>query len=106
MASCISFEEVIQELSDIIDLSYSAADPVASEFIKDSVTLAIKPAITAASSVCELLECSICTNFMYSPIYQCPNGHTLCFPCKSRVNNRCPICRNELGNIRCLALEK
>ncbi|XP_057826570.2 E3 ubiquitin-protein ligase DIS1 isoform X2 [Cryptomeria japonica] len=36
----------------------------------------------------------------------CPNGHTLCLPCKSRVNNWCPTCRNELGNIRCLALEK
>jgi len=43
---------------------------------------------------------------MYPPIHQCPNGHTLCSECKSRVNNRCPTCRYELGNIRCLALEK
>ncbi|RWW47499.1 hypothetical protein BHE74_00046503, partial [Ensete ventricosum] len=26
--------------------------------------------------------------------------------CKSRVHNRCPTCRQELGDIRCLALEK
>lgn len=39
-------------------------------------------------------------------LLQCPSGHTLCFDCKSRVNNRCPICRKEIGNIRCLALEK
>lgn len=37
---------------------------------------------------------------------QCPNGHTLCSSCKQRVHNRCPTCRYELGNIRCLALEK
>ena len=37
---------------------------------------------------------------------QCHNGHTLCSTCKSRVHNRCPTCRQELGDIRCLALEK
>lgn len=37
---------------------------------------------------------------------QCPNGHTLCSNCKLRVHNHCPTCRHELGNIRCLALEK
>lgn len=37
---------------------------------------------------------------------QCPNGHTLCSSCKTRVDNRCPTCRQELGDIRCLALEK
>lgn len=36
---------------------------------------------------------------------QCPNGHTLCANCK-RVHKRCPTCQFELGNIRCLALEK
>lgn len=37
---------------------------------------------------------------------QCSNGHTLCSACKPRMHNRCPTCRHELGNIRCLALEK
>ncbi|KAG2657952.1 hypothetical protein PVAP13_1KG163600 [Panicum virgatum] len=36
----------------------------------------------------------------------CQNGHTLCSTCKTRVHNRCPTCRQELGDIRCLALEK
>lgn len=39
-------------------------------------------------------------------LVQCSNGHTLCSGCKPRVHNRCPTCRHELGNIRCLALEK
>lgn len=37
---------------------------------------------------------------------QCLNGHTLCSNCKLRVNNCCPTCGEELGDIRCLALEK
>ncbi|KAL5226983.1 hypothetical protein ABZP36_015248 [Zizania latifolia] len=60
----------------------------------------------AASGVHELLECPVCTNSMYPPIHQCQNGHTLCSTCKARVHNRCPTCRQELGDIRCLALEK
>lgn len=43
---------------------------------------------------------------MRPPILQCPNGHTICSSCKHRVDNHCPTCRQELGNIRCLALEK
>ncbi|CAN1793945.1 E3 ubiquitin-protein ligase SINAT3 [Linum perenne] len=58
------------------------------------------------SSVHELLECPVCTNSMYPPIHQCQNGHTLCSTCKTMVHNRCPTCRQELGDIRCLALEK
>ncbi|KAK1374011.1 Sina domain-containing protein [Heracleum sosnowskyi] len=37
---------------------------------------------------------------------QCHNGHTLYSTCKTRVHNRCPTCRQGLGYIRCLALEK
>lgn len=37
---------------------------------------------------------------------QCRNGHTLCSSCKPRVQGQCPTCRQELGDIRCLALEK
>ncbi|KAL3846260.1 hypothetical protein ACJIZ3_003663 [Penstemon smallii] len=57
------------------------------------------------NGVHDLLQCPICANSMYPPIHQCPNGHTLCTNCK-RVHNYCPNCRSELGNIRCLALEK
>jgi E3 ubiquitin-protein ligase SIAH1 len=45
--------------------------------------------------------------FVYILLFlQCHNGHTLCSTCKTRVHNRCPTCRQELGDIRCLALEK
>ncbi|KAL3524412.1 hypothetical protein ACH5RR_017246 [Cinchona calisaya] len=66
----------------------------------------IVPSGIGPTSVHELLECPVCTNSMYPPIHQCHNGHTLCSTCKTRVHNRCPTCRQELGDIRCLALEK
>uniref|UniRef100_A0A6N2M6U4 RING-type E3 ubiquitin transferase n=1 Tax=Salix viminalis TaxID=40686 RepID=A0A6N2M6U4_SALVM len=60
----------------------------------------------STSNMQDLLECPVCFTIMYPPIFQCPNGHTLCSQCRARVKNSCPICRGELGNIRCLALEK
>ncbi|XP_039062631.1 E3 ubiquitin-protein ligase SINAT3-like isoform X1 [Hibiscus syriacus] len=68
-----------------------------------NVSSAVNPSTT---SVHELLECPVCTKSMYLPIHQCHNAHTLCSTCKTRVHNRCPTCRQELGDIRCLALEK
>ncbi|KAL5552286.1 hypothetical protein UlMin_002462 [Ulmus minor] len=62
--------------------------------------------ISPAKSLYRLLECSVCANSMYPPIYQCLNGHTLCSTCKPRAKNKCPTCEQELGDIRCLALEK
>ncbi|GAB4857576.1 E3 ubiquitin-protein ligase sinat5 [Ancistrocladus abbreviatus] len=67
---------------------------------------AIFPVISSITSVIELLECPVCTNSMFPPIHQCQNGHTLCSTCKARVQDQCPTCRQELGSIRCLALEK
>lgn len=71
---------------------------------RKSSTLA-KRGAASNTAVHELLECPICMDVMCPPIHQCPNGHTLCLNCKSKVLN-CPICRHKLGNIRCLALEK
>ncbi|XP_068309443.1 E3 ubiquitin-protein ligase SINAT5-like [Pyrus communis] len=62
-------------------------------------------ALSPATTVRELLECPVCSKSMFPPIHQCPNGHTLCSICKLTVN-RCPACREKLGDIRCLALEK
>ncbi|KAK1287536.1 E3 ubiquitin-protein ligase SINAT2 [Acorus calamus] len=62
--------------------------------------------VPSTNSMQELLMCAVCTFSMYPPIHQCPNGHTLCSNCKQRVQNRCPTCRHDLGNIRCLALER
>ncbi|KAG6787722.1 hypothetical protein POTOM_003766 [Populus tomentosa] len=76
------------------------------ECVNSPAKTALKPNVIVSSSVHKLLECPVCLNAMYPPIHQCSNGHTLCSSCKPRVHDRCPICRHELGNIRCLALEK
>lgn len=70
------------------------------------VSAAGRHGLASNSAVHELLECPVCLSLMHPPIHQCPNGHTICVVCKSKVQNSCPICRQELGNIRCLALEK
>lgn len=62
--------------------------------------------LSSLTGLNDLLECPVCTNSMRPPILQCPNGHTICSSCKHRVDNHCPTCHQELGNIRCLALEK
>ncbi|XP_034708591.1 E3 ubiquitin-protein ligase SINAT3-like [Vitis riparia] len=36
----------------------------------------------------------------------CATMDTLCSSCKARILNKCPNCRQQLGDIRCLALEK
>ncbi|CAI9100992.1 OLC1v1038204C1 [Oldenlandia corymbosa var. corymbosa] len=61
---------------------------------------------SSLNGVHELLQCPSCKNSMYPPIHQCPNGHTLCVNCKNRAHNTCPTCHFDLGDIRCLALEK
>nr|KJB14999.1 hypothetical protein B456_002G155600 [Gossypium raimondii] len=73
---------------------------------KSSFGFVGKHGIQSNNGVYELLECPVCKNLMYPPIHQCPNGHTLCLNCKNRVHNCCPSCQYDLGNIRCLALER
>ncbi|KAM3324451.1 hypothetical protein P3S67_005603 [Capsicum chacoense] len=89
------------------DSDYGIA-PESAEFTNSPISAAItggKHGAGSNSVVHELLECPVCMDPMHPPIQQCPNGHTLCVKCKSKVHV-CPICRHELGNIRCLALEK
>lgn len=62
----------------------------------------LRPLLLSLFLVCAVLNSSL----SLLPLLQCSNGHTLCSGCKPRVHNRCPTCRHELGNIRCLALEK
>uniref|UniRef100_A0A5B6ZSQ7 RING-type E3 ubiquitin transferase n=1 Tax=Davidia involucrata TaxID=16924 RepID=A0A5B6ZSQ7_DAVIN len=99
---------------DIIESRTAFADydiaPANVEFrsspFRKSASVCGKLGMASSSAVHDLLECPVCLNLMYPPIYQCPNGHTICLNCKAKVHNSCPICRLELGNIRCLALEK
>ncbi|KAL1121284.1 hypothetical protein V6Z11_D01G221800 [Gossypium hirsutum] len=107
-------KEVIESHSPVADYdiasakseSNNATSTTTTATMKTSVNLVGKHGIHSNNGVYELLECPVCTNLMYPPIHQCPNGHTLCSNCKIRVHNCCPTCRYDLGNIRCLALEK
>ncbi|KAB5519547.1 hypothetical protein DKX38_023866 [Salix brachista] len=99
-----AFKEVLEAVADC-DIATSKSENNIIP-IKGTVSLSGKQGVYSNNGVHELLECPVCTNLMYPPIHQCPNGHTLCSACKLRVHNCCPTCRYDLGNIRCLALEK
>ncbi|KAH1217516.1 E3 ubiquitin-protein ligase DIS1 [Glycine max] len=105
MASSNLFFDDIRSKVDV-DPPQNEESTDVGELLNDPAQTALKPNGTVSSSVRELLECPVCLNAMYPPIHQCSNGHTICSGCKPRVHNRCPTCRHELGNIRCLALEK
>nr|KAJ0186872.1 hypothetical protein LSAT_V11C900481420 [Lactuca sativa] len=83
--------------------STSSKQPLKSPdfIIKTHYVNVVPSKINPTLSVYKLLECPVCTNSMYPPIHQ-----TLCSTCKTLVNNKCPTCRQELGDIGCLALEK
>lgn len=55
----------------------------------------------------DILECPICTEPFSLPVYQCVNGHTICSSCcKNMSHQRCPVCSEPIGGIRCLTVEK
>uniref|UniRef100_A0A1D1XP84 RING-type E3 ubiquitin transferase n=2 Tax=Anthurium amnicola TaxID=1678845 RepID=A0A1D1XP84_9ARAE len=97
--------EVPEADSAAYEVSTSSNDTEMFQLSNPSIVTGVKTGLSS-TSVHELLECPVCTNSMFPPIYQCPNGHTLCSSCKHRVHIHCPTCRCEMGNIRCLALEK
>ncbi|KAK3042238.1 hypothetical protein RJ639_001833 [Escallonia herrerae] len=102
-----SYQDVIESNAAFADYGIAPANlGFESTPSRKSAATCGKRGIASNTAVHELLECPVCLNLMYPPIHQCPNGHTLCLNCKSQVRNSCPICRQELGNIRCLALEK
>ncbi|KAK4746236.1 hypothetical protein SAY87_012548 [Trapa incisa] len=106
MASANSCFDEMRSHAEVIDPPEGEDMMDIGESVSGLTQNSAKPNVSVSSSVRELLECPVCLNAMYPPIHQCSNGHTLCSGCKPRVHNRCPTCRHELGNIRCLALEK
>ncbi|KAL6349861.1 hypothetical protein AAG906_001748 [Vitis piasezkii] len=94
MASGNTYSDDMWSKSEVIDPPQSEDMMEVNEHVNDPVHTTLKPNVTISSSVQELLE------------YPCSNDHTWCSRCKSRVHNRCLTCMHELGNIRCLVLER
>ncbi|XP_078154090.1 putative E3 ubiquitin-protein ligase SINA-like 6 [Carex rostrata] len=53
----------------------------------------------------DLLDCSICINPLYPPLYQCINGHVACPSCWTKVQYKCHICNIPVVTHN-IALEK
>ncbi|GJR05456.1 E3 ubiquitin protein ligase SINAT2 [Tanacetum coccineum] len=54
----------------------------------------------------ELLKCRVCTTSMSPPNYECQNGHLVCSICKIQVQSSCAECGVDIGDTRCLFMEK
>ncbi|URE27656.1 hypothetical protein MUK42_12992 [Musa troglodytarum] len=103
MAPDATHDDDMRTSPEVIDSSENEDVVEVSEHVNSHVPHSPKPNLSVSGSMHKLLECPVCLNAMYPPIHQCSNGRTLCSGCKPRVHSRCPTCRHELGNIRCLA---
>ncbi|CAG0915409.1 unnamed protein product [Notodromas monacha] len=61
--------------------------------------------LLSTQELLSLFECPVCYEYILPPAYQCCQGHAICHGCKRKLSH-CPSCREELGNIRCLVMEK
>jgi len=52
----------------------------------------------------QMLDCVICTNSMYPPIYQCAEGHAFCEQCKQKLV-QCPTCNCKNIDVRSRVLD-
>ncbi|KAF5286681.1 hypothetical protein FQA39_LY16164 [Lamprigera yunnana] len=50
------------------------------------------------------LECPICNEYMSTPIFICPTGHSICNTCTTNLQH-CPLCRQTMQNTRNFTLE-
>lgn len=50
------------------------------------------------------LECPVCSNYMSPPIRQCATGHSVCEPCRQRLE-QCALCTGQFTDSRNIALE-
>ncbi|KAL7606994.1 hypothetical protein Lser_V15G19827 [Lactuca serriola] len=54
----------------------------------------------------DVLDCPICLDPLFSPVFQCENGHIACSTCCQKVKRKCPSCCMPIGYNRCRAIEK
>merc|ERR1712150_325672 len=54
-----------------------------------------KRIITQYDRLRHVLECPVCLERPARPIYQCLNGHLICWLCYFQVE-KCPVCRKNL----------
>jgi E3 ubiquitin-protein ligase SIAH1 len=66
--------------------------------------LAPAPTAPAVADLLDLLKCPVCYESATIPIFQCHSGHLIGSECKPKLQ-RCPTCRDKLGNTRNFGLE-
>ncbi|XP_052624077.1 E3 ubiquitin-protein ligase SINA-like 10 [Lactuca sativa] len=72
----------------------------------DGVPEVAGEAIPIVATDPDLLNCSICHYPLCTPIFLCDDGHTSCYTCLIRSENKCPSCSVPKGFKHCRGMEK
>jgi hypothetical protein len=52
-----------------------------------------------------LVECPVCLGVpILKPMYQCSNGHLVCFSCQKLISDSCPSCKVSLNGVKIRSL--
>lgn len=70
MATGNSYIDDLRSKPEVIDLPENEQIIDVGEHVSDTAQSPLKPNVTVSSSVRDLLECPVCLNAMYPPIYQ------------------------------------
>jgi len=62
----------------------------------------IRPELTKLISqpqILRIIECPVCKEVPFPPIYQCTTGHSICKSCKPKLKE-CPLCKSQFSDAR------
>jgi len=60
--------------------------------------------LTSQKDTLKLIECPVCFQVPFPPIFLCVNGHSICKFCKVKLVE-CPICKGKLSDVRNRTIE-
>ncbi|ESQ44494.1 hypothetical protein EUTSA_v10006392mg [Eutrema salsugineum] len=46
----------------------------------------------------DVIDCPVCFNTLTIPIYQCDNGHVICYTCHKKLRKKCATCSLHIGS--------
>jgi len=68
---------------------------------KKNVTLTTRP---AENEMLRIIECPVCQEIPFPPIFQCVTGHSICKNCRTKLKE-CPMCKEVITDTRNYTVE-
>lgn len=60
--------------------------------------------VVTQTELLRILECPVCKDVPFPPIFNCNKGHIICSQCKPKLSD-CPLCKSPLSGARNFAVE-